>query len=62
MNGFVFTGANLKKENQIAAFFKKWVGWEVVFHFFHLVFHFLPHLLKGEKNICHLRQKKSYFF
>jgi hypothetical protein len=62
MNGSIFSEINLKKENHLAASLEKWMRWELVFHFFHLFFHIVPHLLDGEKNICHLGQKKSHLF
>jgi len=53
---------NLKKENQISTPLEKGMRWEMIFRFFHLFYHILPHLLGGEKDICHSGQKKSFSF
>ena len=50
MNDFIFGRIRVKKENQISAPFKKWIREELIFHFFHFLFHLFPHFLKRGKN------------
>jgi len=62
MNDLIFTGMNLKKENQISASFKEGMRWEMVFHFFHLFFYILPQSFGRRKKYLPLGIKEIIFF
>jgi len=62
MNDFIFAGLNLEKENQISTPFKKWTRAELVFHFFHFLFHIFPHVLKGGKIFTDRGRKNLLIF
>jgi len=62
MNGCIFSGMNLKKQNKISTPFKKWTKAELIFHFLHFFCHFLPLLLKGGKVFAHRGKRNLFIF